>query len=196
MPKQTEEVEVTRKGKAKHEAITVAAVIRLLKDNRDIRCGALAGKVAQEGAERLLIKIAKAGQQQLKLRKAKTLTRKDLEHIIETQFEHMNLDKAFVIGKRAGPPRRRRAAEEGEEAPKKGKKHPPRGLSVAGVEKIVRNQLGDNHISQTAKDDLVAIGETYIINLGKMAAKIAVTAGRKTIQVKDIKAANEFTMRV
>lgn len=195
MPKQKEEVETTRKGKAKHEAITVAAVIRLLKDNRDIRCGALAGKAAQEGAERLLVKIAKAGQQQLKLRKAKTLTRKDLEHIVETQFEHMNLDKAFVIGKRAGPPRRRRAAEEGEE-PKKGKKHPPRGLSVAGVEKIVRAQLGDNHISQTAKDDLVAIGETYIINLGKMAAKIAVTAGRKTIQVKDIKAANEITMRV
>jgi histone H3/H4 len=148
--------------------IASAAVKRLLKEySGDMRVSEDAAKACVKAVDKFLEKVGAKGRDILSIKKKKTLTDKDLDHVVN------DIDCKL---RKAG-------------AQHKGGH---RGLAQLGVERVVREKLGkDNRLSGEAGKVLVAYAEGLIRILGEHSTVFARNAKRGTIQGKDVVSALE-----
>ncbi len=63
-------------------------------------------------------------------------------------------------------------------------------LPAAAMEKLLK-KAGAERVSEDAKQEMREVLESFAIDLGAKAARLAVHAGRKTIKASDIKEATK-----
>jgi len=147
--------------------IGVATIHRLLAEQGGFRVSKEAAEVAQKALEEFLESCGAAARKALELKKAKTVTREVLLHILESKC--IDASALVLRGRKA------------------------RGVPEAGAERLFRSKLGkDMRISEEAKKGIQALAEYKIEKIGSRAALVAEAAktdGSKTIKARHVEAA-------